>query len=115
MITLKELFQKSDKQFFKIVKAILNGEVVFPLSISANKSISGTNFSELKAAIVPLYQQSKEVKGKGYSVEWTLKTIDGTKQKLPAKIYFETLDDYLFYTNRIADYSVIEKAFQNRF
>lgn len=111
MITLKELFQKSDKQFFKIVKAILNGEVVFPLSISANKSISGTNFSELKAAIVPLYQQSKEVKGKGYSVEWILKTIDGTKQKLPAKIYFETLDDYLFYTNRIADYSAIEKAF----
>jgi hypothetical protein len=111
MITLKELFQKSDKQFFKIVKAILNGEEVFPLSIPANKSISGSNFSELKAAIVPLYQQSKEVKGKGYSVEWTLKTVDGTKQKLPAKIYFETLDDYLFYTNRIADYSAIEKAF----
>ena len=112
MITLKELFQKSDKQFFKTVKAILNGEEVFPLLIPANKSISGTNFSELKAAIVPLYQQSKEVKGKGYSVEWTLKTIDGTKQKLPAKIYFETLGDYLFHTNRIADYSAIEKAFQ---
>lgn len=111
MITLKELFQKSDKQFFKTVKAILNGEEVFPLLIPANKSISGTNFSELKAAIVPLYQQSKEVKGKSYSVEWTLKTIDGTKQKLPAKIYFETIDDYLFYTNRIADYSAIEKAF----
>lgn len=111
MITLKELFQKSDKQFFKIVKAIQNGEEVFPLSIPANRSISGTNFSELKAAIVPLYQQSKEVKGKSYSVEWTLKTIDGTKQKLPAKIYFETIDDYLFYTNRIADYSAIEKAF----
>jgi hypothetical protein len=111
MITPKELFQKSDKQFFKTVKSILNGEVVFPLSIPANKSISGTNFSELKAAIVPLYQQSKEVKGKGYSVEWTQKTIEGTKQKLPAKIYFETLVDYLFYTNRIADYSAIEKAF----
>lgn len=112
MITPKELFQKSDKQFFKIVKAIQNGEEVFPLSIPANKSISGTNFSELKAAIVPLYQQSKEVKGKGYSVEWTLKTIDGTKQKLPAKIYFDTLVDYLFYANRIADYSDIEKTFQ---
>lgn len=97
MITPKELFQKSDKQFFKIVKAILNGEEVFPLLIPANKSISGTNFSELKAAIVPLYQQSKEVKGKGYSVEWTQKTVDGTKQKLPTKIYFETLNDYLFY------------------
>lgn len=112
MITPKELFQKSDKQFFKTVKAVLNGEEVFPLSIPANKSISGTNFSELKAAIFPLYQQSKEVKGKGYSVEWAQKTVDGTKQKLPVKIYFETLDDYLFYTNRTDDYSAIEKAFQ---
>lgn len=111
MITPKELFQKSNKQFFKTVKAILNGEGVFPLLIPSNKSISGTNYSDLKTAIVPLYQQSKEVKGKGYSVEWTQKTVDGTKQKLPTKFYFETLDDYLFFTNRIADYSVVEKAF----
>ena len=57
MITPKELFQKSDKQFFKTVKAILNGEGVFPLLIPSNKSISGTNYSDLKTAIVPLYQQ----------------------------------------------------------
>jgi hypothetical protein len=112
MITTKELFDKSEKQFNKVVSAALKGDNVFPLVIPANKKISGTKFSELKAAIVPLYQQSKEVKGKGYAVEWIEKSVDGTKQKLPAKIYFETLDDYLSYTNRTREYLSVKHAFQ---
>ena len=112
MITPKELFEKSAKQFFKTVSAVLKGEEVFPLVISSNKKVSGTNFSELKDAIVPLYQQSKEAKGKGYTVRWREKTIDGTKQKIPAKIYFESLSDYLFYTKKVADYSAIHNAFK---
>lgn len=111
MITPKELFEKSEKQFFKTVSAVLKGDEVFPLVISSNKKISGTNFSELKDAILPLYKHSKEAKGKGYTVEWREKTIDGTKQKMPAKIYFESFSDYLFYTKKIADYSVILNSF----
>ena len=84
MITTKELFDKSEKQFNKVISATLKGDYIFPLVIPANKKISGTKFSELKAAIVPLYQHSKEAKGKGYTVEWIEKAIDGTKQKLPA-------------------------------
>lgn len=111
MITPKELFEKSEKQFFKTVSAVLKGEEVFPLVISSDKKISGTNFSELKDAILPLYQHSKDAKGKGYTVEWREKTIDGTKQKIPAKIYFESFSDYLFYTKKVADYSAIYNAF----
>lgn len=111
MITPKELFEKSEKQFLKTVSAMLKGEKTFPLIISSNKKISGTNFSELKDAILPLYQYSKEVKGKGYSVDWKEKAIDGTKQKIPAKIYFESFPDFLFYTKRTADYSAINNAF----
>lgn len=112
MITPKELFEKSEKQFLKTVNAVLKGEEIFPLIVPANKTVSGTNFSELKAAIVPLYQHSKEAKGKGYTVEWREKTIDGTKQKIPARIYFETFSDYLFYINRVADHSAIQKGFE---
>ncbi|MFZ5978046.1 MAG: hypothetical protein EO766_14800 [Hydrotalea sp. AMD] len=111
MITPKELFEKSTKQFFKTVSAVLKGEEVFPLVISSNKKVSGTNFSELKDAIVPLYQHSKDAKGKGYTVEWREKTIDGTKQKIPAKIYFESFSDYLFFTKKVAGYSAIYNAF----
>ncbi|MEP7376183.1 MAG: Wadjet anti-phage system protein JetD domain-containing protein [Chitinophagaceae bacterium] len=111
MITSKELLEKSDKLFFKTVRALLKDESVFPLAIAANKRVSATGFSELKAAIVPLYQHSKQAKGKGYTIEWKEKRVDGTKQKLPAKIYFESLEDYLFYTKRAADYRSIQNAF----
>ncbi len=98
MITPKELFEKSVKQFDKVLKAALQEAGIFPLVISANKQVQGTNFSELKAVLIPLYQQSKGVRGKGYTIEWKDKMIEGTYQKLPARIYFETLEDYLSYT-----------------
>jgi hypothetical protein len=113
MITPNELFQKSDKLFGKIITAVLKQENVFPLVIPANKKLSGTNFNQLKAAIIPLYQQSKQVKGKGYTIEWREKIVDGTKQKIPSKIFFETLDDYLFYTKRTKDYSKLLHSFES--
>lgn len=107
MITLNELFEKSDKMFNRVVSASLKREIIFPLIIPSNKKLGGTNFNELKATIVPLYQQSKQSKGIGYSIEWKEKSVDGTKQKIPEKIYFETLQDFLSYTKRRKDYEVI--------
>ncbi len=112
MITTKELLEKSKKQFFKTVSASLKGLEIFPLVIAANKKISGTNYSELKADVYPLYQQSKAAKGKGYTVDWKEKNINGSKQKIPSKIYFETLDDLLYYTDKKNDYSKIIQAHQ---
>lgn len=111
MITPNELFEKSDKLFNKVITAVLKGQQIFPLIIPSNKNLSGTNFSELKAAIIPLYQQSKQVKGKGYIIEWKKKKVDGTIQKIPARILFESLDDYLLYTKRTKDYVAIHSTF----
>lgn len=111
MITPNELFEKSEKLFIKVVTAILKGEKVFPLLIPSNKKLPGTSFSDLKASLVPLYQHSKQAKGKGYTIEWKERTVDGTKQKMPSKIFFETLNDYLHYTKRAKDYEAINNAF----
>lgn len=110
MITPKELLEKSKKLFNKVITAILNEQDIFPLSLPSNKKLSGTNFNELKAAIVPLYQHSKEVKGKGYTVEWKEKIIEGTKQKIPAKIYFETSEDFFYFTRKEKDYTNIQQS-----
>jgi len=112
MITPKELLEKSEKLFNKVITAILNEQDIFPLSLPSNKKLSGTNFNELKAAIVPLYQHSKEVKGKGYTVERKEKIIEGTKQKVPAKIYFETSEDFFYFTKKERDYSKIQQSIQ---
>lgn len=111
MITPNELLQKSDKLFEMVITAVLKQEDIFPLVIPSNKKLLGTNFSQLKEAIIPLYHQSKQAKGKGYTVEWKEKVIEGTKQKIPSKIFFEGLDDYLFYTKRTKDYEAITNAF----
>lgn len=110
MITPKELQAKTEKAFFKVVSSYLKGETIFPWVIPSNKQITGTNYNEWKADLLPLHQQSKQVKGKGYTIEWKPRTINGTKQSVPSKIYYETFEDFLFFIGRTADYQKIVSA-----
>ena len=87
MITPKELLAKADKIVFKIIAAHLKGDSKFPLIMPSNKQVTGSNFSDWKNDLAPLYQQSKAVKKKGYSVDWKEKNINGSKQSVPSKIY----------------------------
>ena len=106
MITPKELREKADKMFFRVLSAQFNGEDIFPLTMPSNKKISGNTFSDYSNDLVPLYQQSKQAKGRGYSVDWVDRTINATKQSIPTRIYFENLQDFLSFTQR-------EKAYRN--
>ena len=110
MITPREIQSKTEKAFFKVVSAHLKGVNLFPWTVPSNKQITGLNYNEWKADLLPLHQQSKNAKGKGYTVEWKPKTINGTKQSVPSKIYYETLEDFLFFIGRTADYKKIEAA-----
>ncbi|TAG31570.1 MAG: hypothetical protein EAZ35_02630 [Sphingobacteriia bacterium] len=112
MITPKELLEKSDKLFFKTVSRILKGEEVFPLIIPANKKISGSNFSDFKTDLVPLYQNSKASKGRGYTVDWKEKIINGSKQRVPVKIFFETAPDFFAFIKKENEFEKINTAKQ---
>lgn len=111
MITPKELLEKAKRPFYKIVSSQLRGENIFPWIIPSNKQINGKNFSDWKNDLVPLYEHSKDVKGNGYSVEWKNKTINGSKQNIPAKIYFETLEDYLHFIGEIKSFEKIKDSY----
>ncbi len=110
MITPKELLAKANKIFYKIVSSSLKGKDKFPLLMPSNKQISGSNFSDWKNDLVPLYQQSKAVKAKGYSVEWKDKIINGSKQTIPAKIYFDTIEDFLYFAGKEKEFQIILSA-----
>ncbi|WP_295232049.1 Wadjet anti-phage system protein JetD domain-containing protein [Sediminibacterium sp.] len=110
MITPKELLAKADKIFFKIISAHLKGESIFPLLMPSNKQVTGSNFSDWKNDLVPLYQQSKALKQKGYSVDWKEKIINGSKQSVPSKIYFDTIDDFLHFIGKEKDSLKIQSA-----
>lgn len=100
MITPEELLEKTEKLFFKVVSASLRGEKIFPYTIPSNKKISGSNYSDWKNDLVPLYEKSKAVRSHSYSVDWKDKIINGSVQSVPARIYFETFEDYLFFTGK---------------
>jgi hypothetical protein len=110
MITPKEIRQKAEKSFFKIVSSQLRSESLFPWLIPSNKQITGNNYSELKNDLLPLFQQSRQVKPKGYTVIWKEKKIDGSVQSVPSKIYFDNLDDFLFFIDKEGDYKKIIDA-----
>ncbi len=110
MITPKELIDKTEKSFFKVVSSQLRGETIFPWIIPSNKLLSGTNFSDWKNDLMPLYKHSKSVRGKGYTVDWKEKKINGSRQSVPERIYFESFDDFLFFIGRKKDYEKITTA-----
>lgn len=113
MITPKELLAKTEKAFFRIVSSQLKGETIFPWVIPSNKQILGSNYSDWKNDIVPLHQQSKSVRQNSYSVEWKEKTINGIRQSIPSKIFFETFEDFLAFTGQKDDYEKISAAFHS--
>lgn len=110
MITPKELLEKTIKHFYKIASSQLKGEAVFPWIIPSNKQISGSNYTDWKNDLIPLHQQSKEVKGNGYSIEWKERIINGSRQSVPAKIFFETFEDYLYFIGKGKDFRKIEES-----
>jgi hypothetical protein len=111
MITTKELLIKADKMFFKVVTSTFKNENIFPLIIPSNKKIEGSNYSDWRDDLVPLYQNSKVVKFKGYSVDWAYRIINGTEQSVPIKIFFETIDDYLFFIKKEPDFQKIFESY----
>ena len=107
MITPKELLTKANKLFYKLVSSNLKRENKFPLTMPSNKQVTGSNFSDWKNDLVPLHQNSKAVKAKGYSVEWKDRNINGSRQSIPSKIYFATIEDFLYFVRKETEYQKI--------
>lgn len=64
-----------------------------------------TNLLIYKEEINQLQKQSKQAKGRGYSIIWEEKVFDKIgKNVVPDRIYIESLEDYLFLTGNEKDY-----------
>jgi hypothetical protein len=112
MITPKQLTDLAEKAFFKLVSARLKGENPFPWTVRSDKKLSGTGFRLVQSEILPLHEQSKAVRHKGYSVDWQERKIDGVRQDIPVRIYFEAFEDFLFYVRKEAAFESIEQVYR---
>lgn len=112
MISPNELREKAGRLFFRVIAGELNNQSLFPLVIPGNKKISGENYNAWRDDLVPLYQQSKQQRGSGYTVDWKERKVAGTNQQVPARIYFESIGDFLGFTCRKKDHDAIVSAYR---
>lgn len=127
MITVAELKAKSERKFrdflkFKIEsffteKTACHSEAIskslefFPLEIRSDKGKTSDNLLAREKDFLPLIQNSKEKKGKGYSLVFEQKRTrnNGTQSQL-SKILFETEEDFLFFIEKNAETKRLTQA-----
>lgn len=104
MITPEDIQAKADKLYQKFVQAYLNGDEFFPHDLRSNKALSG-DYSQDAEAVRALRNGSKEVRGFGYSVEWTQRDVRATgRNEVPTKITFATPEDFLRLIGRTTEF-----------
>lgn len=103
MITPAEIVRKAERKYRDVLRAYLNGDILFPLEFPVGRLSS--KLAERRQQIEALRQRSKEHIGQGYVLEWqTVNRRDLGKQTTPRRVVIETLDDYLALIRKRTEY-----------
>lgn len=96
MISIDEIKKKAENKFSPFLHSIIDEKDFFPLLIPSAKGSVKDSFAERKVEAENLYKNSKNAKGRGYTVETkTIKTHKQGMQTIIEKIYFETEIDFI--------------------
>ena len=96
MINIDEIKKKAENKFLPFLHSIIDEKGFFPLPIPSAKGSVKDSFDVRKVEAEKLYKNSKNAKGKGYTVETkTVKTHKQGMQTIIEKIYFETEIDFI--------------------
>lgn len=105
MITVEEIRIQAMGFYPQVLRAALTGEVFFPKTLRANKTLS-KDFVTMSREIALVMMDSKDRKGVGYRVQSApVKTRDHGVQNIPTQIIFETVADYLGFIGRPLEYT----------
>lgn len=112
MISPQEIRRKAlrwwnDKSF---LRASINCEPFFPRDVPQIGLVStremATGFLKISKEQQVLHDASKEVKGRGYSLDWEERNHQHIgRNRFIRRIYFETEEDFLLYTGKTAEFS----------
>ncbi|GAB4047323.1 Wadjet anti-phage system protein JetD domain-containing protein [Spirosoma litoris] len=119
MISPDEVRRKAERWWLDVLRARLNGSIegFFPKDIpqigldkAADKLARFITIREEQEA---LHQQSKAVRGFGYSLEWTTQGSKLVGQNAYiTRIYLDGLEDFLKLTGKAADYAVFVQTIE---
>ncbi len=112
MIQPEDIRRKAENLYPDYLQAWLNGdEDFFPRIIPARKTPDGDDLAATIRAVHRLREGSKEETGFGYTVHW--REVNSRKfgrNRFPARILFETADDFLRFTGKQRESSVFRDA-----
>jgi hypothetical protein len=117
-ITIKQMIQpedirrKAENLYPLCLRAWLEGdEDFFPRTIPARKTLDAGNPSAAIHAVRRLREESKEVTGFGYTVQWReVKSRNFGRNQFPARILFETPDDLLRLIGKQREFKLFTEA-----
>ncbi len=110
MITAADIRSRAVKDWRnqRVLRAWLTGDELFPLSVPFRKPSAKQlleNFAEVRSWLEALRRDSKDLCGFGYRIDFTAtRHRQLGEQRLPARICFDTLDDYLRFIGRRRDF-----------
>jgi hypothetical protein len=112
MIQPDDIRRKAQNLYPDYLRAWLDGdESFFPRVIPARRTLNADDLSGAIQSVRRLREASKEVTGFGYTVEW--QEVNSRKfghNRFPARILFETPDDFLRFASRQREFAVFSNA-----
>jgi hypothetical protein len=112
MIHPEDIRRKADNLYRDCLRAWLEGdETFFPRIVPASRTPDPGNLAAAVESVRRLREGSKQTLGFGYTVEW--QEVNSRKigrNKLPARILFETRDDYLRFIGKEEEFRTFTDA-----
>jgi hypothetical protein len=112
MIQPDEIREKAERLYPSFLKAWLEGATpFFPYTLPSNKRLQGGRVMQSAAEVQRLRDGSREVLGYGYTVEWEeRRSREFGRNHFPARIVFETQEDFLRFIDRRSEFRVFTDA-----
>jgi hypothetical protein len=112
MIQPEDIHRKAENLYPLYLRAWLDGDDgFFPKVVPAGKTLDADNPSAAIQSVRRLREESKEVVGFGYTVQWReVNSRSFGRNQFPSRILFETPDDLLRFTGKQREFKVFTDA-----
>jgi len=121
MLTPEQIRKRALNRYEDFLRSLMSHESVFPLALFGSGMSQVADYAKARESIAKLREQSKEIKGFGYSVEWKQQIFRRYgEQQIPAGVSFLTREDFTRFLGKCSevqqfenDYELLTQAFSD--
>ena len=104
MLSSEQIRKRALNGYEAFLRSLVANENIFPLSLFGGGLSRVTDYTSARDAIIELRENSKQIKGFGYSVEWKQQTFRRYgEQQVPISVSFFTKEDYTRFLGKCSE------------